>query len=429
MASFSAALGHVKEHLDQCLPKDFILDACRKIGHVWRVRKLPPDVTVQLFLLQLLAQVSLRGLRHVSGLAVSGQAIDQARRRLPHKLLSMLLEASLPKDFSLASTFKGLRVYLVDGMSFLVSDGPKLAARYGKSANGRGTSNGYPTPKLLTLLQAGTAFIAKAIVLPYAKQEYNCLARLFKHMGAMSLLMGDRALVSFAHLALLMDQGHQGCFRLPRGKVVSGKGKGHRRRVKRLGRQDLLVQWTGSCRPKWISKRRWQAIKDQRLLLRQISFRICRKGFRTHWAWIITTLTDPVLYPAKELIELYSQRWQIEVHFRDLKCTLKMKKISAKTIAGVQKEVMAFVLLYNLIRGVMAQAARNQQVSPDRISFTDATRWLLHAAPGTPLPVLAVNPRRRRASHPRAIKRGRHRFAQLKQSRAAACKPPCVVKI
>jgi Transposase DDE domain len=429
MASFSAALGHVKEHLDQCLPKDFILDICRQIGHVWRTRKLPPDVTVHLFLLQILADVGLRGLRHVAGVNASGQAIGKAKGRLPHKLFARLLEKSLPKDFSMTAVFKGFKTYLVDGMSFMVEDVPKLATKYGKASNQRGTAKGYPTPKLLTLMEAGAAFVAKAIVLPYARQEYTCLSRLFKHLSPRSLLLGDRALVSFTHLVLLMAQGHHGCFRLARNKVVRGRGKGHRKLVKRLGRQDLLVSWEAWGRPTWISKRRWKSLADQTLQLRQISFRICRKGFRTNWAWIITTLTDPKLYPAQELIELYSQRWQIEVHFRDLKCTLKMRKISAKSIKGVRKEVMAFVLLYNLIRAVMAKAAANQGVSPDRISFTDAALWLLHAPPGSPLPMLLVNPRRSRATQPRRVKKTGHRFPPLKQPRAAACKPPCVVKI
>lgn len=428
MVSFTASLKHVKEHLDQCLPAFLILNICRQVGHVWRKCPLTPDVTIHLLLMQILARVGLRGLRHAGGTPTSFQAIGKARQRLPGQVFAALLEHSLPKDFSMGSFYKGFKTYLADGMSFLVEDAAKLAKKYGKASNQKGTSKGYPTPKLLTLLEAGSAFIAKAIILPYAKQECTCLWRLFKKMAPRSLLMGDRALVSFALLAMLMGQGHHGCFRLSRDKVVRGRGKGHRKLIKRLGRQDLLVRWTAT-RPRWLNSRRWKQMKDQSLELRQIAFRITRKGYRTHWAWIITTLTDPAAYPAAELIELYSQRWQIEVHFRDLKCTLEMKKISARTVAGVQKEVMAFVLLYNLIRQVMAQAAQNQGTSPDRISFTDAALWLLWAPPGSPLAALAVNPKRERNSHPRAIKKGRHRFAQLKQSRAAACKPPCIVKL
>ena len=133
---------------------------------------------------------------------------------------------------------------------------------------------------------------------------------------------------------------------------------------------------------------RWKTLSNEVLTLRQISFRVYRKGFRVQWAWIITTLLDPEKYPAQELIELYSQRWQVEVYFRDLKKTLGIGMISARTATGVRKEILAFVLLYNLVRRVMQQAAIAQGVSADRVSFIDALRWLLWSAPGQPLGVL-----------------------------------------
>jgi len=429
MATFSPSFLHVKEHVDRCLPDDFIFKTCREIGHRWRKRKLDPACTLHLFLLQLLAGLALSGLRHAGNIAVTAQAICAAKKRLPLQLFTRLVETALPKDFSAAATYNGLVTYLVDGTSFLVDDVAKLARKYGKSSNQRGTSRSYPTPKLLTLMHAGAGYIGKAIILPYRRQEFTCLSRLFKLIGKGCLLMGDRGLVSFAHLALMRAQDIHGCFRLPRGMVVRGRGKGSHRLAKRLGRQDMLVTWTAYRRPKWMSKKRWATISGQTLQLRQIAFRVCRKGYRTHWAWIITTLLDPEQHPARKLIELYTDRWQIEVNFRDLKCTLKMSKISAKTVKGVQKEVLAFILLYNLIRQIMRTAAQQQDVPPDRIGFKDAMLWLLYSPPGTPLAKLLVNPRRERATQPRRLKKGRHRFPQLNRSRAELCKPRCAVKI
>ena len=128
---------------------------------------------------------------------------------------------------------------------------------------------------------------------------------------------------------------------------------------------------------------------------------------------------------AQELIELYSKRWQIEVYFRDLKRTLGMSMLRAKSVDGVQKEILAFVLLYNLIRRVMQQAAVQQQVAADRISFVDALRWLLWSSLGEPVPKLKVNPIRVRPVPPRKLKNARHRFPQLNASRAQLTKPPC----
>lgn len=426
MATISHALRHVKAHLDELIPEQDILRTCRRLGYAWRDRLLGPAVTVQLFLLQLLAKVAMEGLRHVASLSVTAQAICKAKQRLPLKVLMELVRRSGGAPQSL---WKGLTVYLADGMSFMTPDTPELARRYGKGKNQRGSSLGYPTPKLLTLMDLAGGFIHRVVALPHARQEFTCLSRLFGAIGQGGLLLGDRGLVSFAHLLMLVNAGIQGCFRLPRPKVVFRRGKGSRRLIKRLGRQDLLVRWTACQCPAWLSKRRWAKLATQELTLRQISYRVCRKGFRTNWAWIITTLTDPRAYPAQDLIDLYGKRWQIEVCFRDLKRTLGMNMIAARTVPGARKEILAFVLLYNLIRRVMQQAAIQQRVDADRISFIDALRWLLWSQPGDAIPRLTVNPRRARPSAPRKIKAARHRFPQLNQSRATLTKPACHVML
>jgi hypothetical protein len=433
MATFSNSLRHVKAHLAELVPEQQIFHICRELAHTWRKRTLDPAVTVQLFLLQLLAKVALGGLRHAAQIPVSASAICQACQRLPLRLFMELVGRCLPK-LTQPSLWKGMMIFLADGMSFMTPDTPTLAGRFGKPQNQRGASYGYPAPKLLALMDLTGGFIAKVIALPWARHELSCLSRLFGAVLAAAgehaaLLLGDRGLVSFAHLALLTRAGIHGCFRLPRWQVVFARGKGSRRLIKRLGPQDLLVRWNACRRPAWLSQKRWQPLSKTELTLRQIAFRVCRKGFRTHWAWIITTLSDPRQYPAPELIKLYGKRWQIEVYFRDLKQTLGMKMLSARTVTGVQKEILAFVLLYNLIRRVMQQAARRQEVLPDRISFIDALRWLLWSSPGQTLGKLKVNRLRLRRSPPRRLKNARHRFPQLNATRAQLSKPPCCVML
>ena len=429
MATVAHGLQQVKSHLGELVSPQDIFQICRQLGHKWRQRLLDPAVTVQLFLLQLLAGVALEGLRHVAQIPASAQAICKAKARLPLKLWMELVRRSAVGSSGAAALWNGLTACLVDGTSLMTPDTPALAGHFGKAKNQRGTSRGYPMPKLLALLDLTGGWIAQVITLPCDRQEYTCLSRLFAaaaKMGARSLLLGDRGLVSFTHLALLMAAGLQACFRLPRGQVVRGRGHGTRRRLKRLGKQDLLVCWSAARRPRWMSRKRWEklGLAQRQLTLRQISFRVCRTGFRTHWAWIVTTLLDPQEYPAQDLIELYSKRWQVEVYFRDLKQTLGMKQLAARTITGVRKEILAFVLLYNLVRRLMQQAAAQQNTTPDRISFIDALRALLWSSPGQPLPRLKINPLRLRPSPPRRLKNARHRFPQLKGSRQALTKPP-----
>ena len=73
---------------------------------------------------------------------------------------------------------------------------------------------------------------------------------------------------------------------------------------------------------------------------------------------IATTLTEAGSYPAKELGGLFRQRWHAELDLRSLKSDMHMDMLRTKSPEMVRKEVAAHLLAYNLIRGVMAEAAR-----------------------------------------------------------------------
>ena len=71
-------------------------------------------------------------------------------------------------------------------------------------------------------------------------------------------MLGDRGLVGFAQIALMLAEGVQGCFRLPKWLVVNSRGRANHRRIKKLGKQDLLVMWLKpDRRVGWMSKLRW----------------------------------------------------------------------------------------------------------------------------------------------------------------------------
>jgi hypothetical protein len=95
-----------------------------------------------------------------------------------------------------------------------------------------------------------------------------------------------------------------------------------------------------------------------------------------------------------------------------------MDVLRCTSYAGVIKELLMFVTVYNLVRRVMLQASRRQDVPPDRISFVDALRWLRHARPGEPLRRLRVNPERPGRTEPRAKKRRGKSYPLLRRPRA-----------
>jgi hypothetical protein len=175
--------------------------------------------------------------------------------------------------------------------------------------------------------------------------------------------------------------------------------------LQRLGKQDQLVQYfkPKQC-PEWMSAKEYDALPAS-LVVRELRYTIPRGAFRTREVTLVTTLLSAEQYPKTELAKLYGVRWGVETNLRHLKQTMKMDVLHCETVSGVLKELLIFVLVYNLVRAVMYEAAQRQEVAVNRISFADALGWLRQAKPGSDLRELKVNPVRPNRFEPRAVKR------------------------
>ena len=141
------------------------------------------------------------------------------------------------------------------------------------------------------------------------------------------------------------------------------------------------------------------------LEVRELQYRVHRKGLRVKRIILVTPLLDAARYPVEALAQLYYARWGIATNFAHVKTPMGLDVLKGKTVDGVLKELSVFALIYNLVRLVMAQAARRQQVAIDRISFIDAVRWLAAARDNELLPPLVLNPHRPYRYEPRVRKR------------------------
>lgn len=72
---------------------------------------------------------------------------------------------------------------------------------------------------------------------------------------------------------------------------------------------------------------------------------------------------------AVEVDAVNKQRWQAELHLRSLKTVMQMEHLRCKKPHRVRNEIRTHMLAYNLIRGVMAEAALQGGVQPWQISF------------------------------------------------------------
>jgi len=444
VGTVTEALRHIKAELAVLLEASTILALCHAVGYQWRTRQLDPATTVHLFLLQVLhGNTACSHLPHLAAQRFTASAFCQARTRLPLIVWQQLLRrtsAVCEQTTHDAGRWRGHRTFLVDGSSFSMPDTPELQEAFGQPS-GQRPGCGFPVAHLLALFHAGTGFLLEVLVSPWHTHDMAEVATLHAALRPGDVLVGDRAFCSFAHLALLRQQGLHAVFRVHQRQIVdftparphtvlkasaTQKGLPRSRWLCQLGGTDQLVEWVKPVRPPvsppaWLTPAVFAALPAV-LCVRELRYRVARTGFRTQMVTLVTTLLAVDWYPADALAALYGMRWQVETNLRHLKQTMGLDVLHCQRLAGVLKELTVFALVYNLVRVVMLEAAQRQGVALERISFIDALRWLCTARPGEPLPPLVVNPDRPGRVEPRAVKRRPKPYPLLTNPRREARK-------
>ena len=232
---------------------------------------------------------------------------------------------------------------------------------------------------------------------------------------------------------MLTVQGKFGLFRVHQKQIVDFtpqrehvllrakrgvQGKPRSRWLRALGVMDQLVEYfkPEDC-PDWMTAQGYARLPES-LVLRELRYRVGRKGFRTKEVTLVMTLLDEELYPATVLAELYGQRRQVEEHLKELKQTMGRDIVNCKTVDGVLKEMTVFAWVYNLVRAVLVEAAGRQGVDLKWLSFIDALRWLTEAEPEGGVATIVVNPDRPNRAEPRVRKRRPKEYPLMKKPRS-----------
>jgi hypothetical protein len=442
MASIAASIARIKQDALGTLERGVVEEVCTQLGHRWRDRELDPATTVALFVQQVLhGNVACSEVRHLAAAAGNGgftaSAYCQARARLPLEvvqgLLTRVCEAALVATRRPSHLWLGRhRVFHVDGSTFSMPDTPELRQAFGLP-HGPEPGCGFPTAHLLVLFHAQTGLLLDAWASPLRTGDIAQVAKAHAHLEAGDVLIGDESFGSYAHLAMLMRLGLHGLFPLHRKRVVDfTEGRPHStarcgreriagtprsRWIKSLGKEDQLVEYFKPPEvPPWMSREEYDALPAS-IVVRELRRTVRRPGLGDVTLTMVTTLADPATCSAAALLELRLRRWDVETDLRHLKITMNMDVLRCKTERGVRKELAVFCLVYNLVRVVMLEAARRQEVPVARVSFADALKWVRHARPGDTLPALVVNPRRPDRVEPRCKKRRPKQYALMNKPR------------
>jgi Transposase DDE domain len=264
MLTMTEALVRLKANCAEVLPERLIEQTCVNLELQFRRRTLTPVVTTYLFLQQVLnGNPAVGELRHLSKLEFTAAAYCQARNRLPVRFFQRLQRAVTGRcrrddHLSPDELWHGHRVFLADGSSFSMPDKPELQDLFGQPS-GQAVGCGFPTAHLLTLFDAHSGWLLKAIPAAWNTHDLSQVALLHPELQAGDVLVGDTAFCSYAHLAWCKQRhlhglfrGHQRTifdFQPGRPHVPPGihpkkehKGMPRSRWIKRLGKHDQVVE-------------------------------------------------------------------------------------------------------------------------------------------------------------------------------------------
>jgi hypothetical protein len=432
MANLLGAIGRIKRDALDALDRSAVERVCGELGHSWRDRDLDPATTVALFVQQILhGNVPCSEVRHLaarlnspkSGGGFTASAYCQARARLPLRVIQSLLtrvcDAALPETHLAEHLWLGRhRVFLIDGSTFSMPDTPALRKAFGLPT-GPKEGCGFPVAHLLVLFHAQTGLLVDAWASPLHTSDLSQTPEAHLHMDAGDVLVGDDSFSSYAHLALLVQSNLHALVPVHHLRIVDftknrphcGEGKDvvagmpRSRWIKSLGKEDQLVEYfKPPTKALWMTQEQHAALPES-IIVRELRRTVQRPGLGPVTLTMATTLIDPNIYSAADLLELRLRRWDVETNLRHLKTTMGMDVLRCKSEDGVRKELAAFCLTYNLVRVVMLEAARRQAAEVARVSFADALKWMRHARPQDTLAELMLNPKRPNRAEPRCKKR------------------------
>lgn len=423
------------------------LEACKC---TFRSRVFDPYCTLWAFLSQVCAGdtsscqdavsrvLAYRAAKKQSAISPDTSSYCQARARLPQQVVEQLtrdvgqeLQAQAPTQW----LWKGRPVKIVDGSTATMADTPENQQEFPQSRNQK-PGLGFPILRFVLVLSLSIGTVLEC-ALGACRGKKTGEQSLFRQIQSVcqagDVLLADRLYDSYADIARLSQN---------KVDVVIGMKQSRRcdfRKGQRLGKNDHVVEWR---RPnfnasRFESREDWESLPET-MQMREIKTVIRRKGYRTRKVVIVTTMLDPTEYSAKELTDLFAERWHCELDLRSLKRSLGLHHLRCKTPDMVRKELWMYLLAYNLIRVRMAQAAARHGVKPRRLSFTAARNHICNFGPllstaspaafkeleAAMLKAIAGSklPFRPGRKEPRAVKKRQQKYPALTQPRAKARK-------
>jgi hypothetical protein len=350
-----------------------------------RERKFPPTQTLAMFLGQVMSPdgscqqavnqaVVSRLLMGLSPGSSNTGGYCQARARLPVSMVRELAQqigAALRDQTPSQWLWQGRRVFIVDGTTVSMPDSQSNRTRFRQHGN-QTAGVGMPLSRLVVLMSLSNGALLDGALGTYQGKgmgELGLFRTLLDRFTSGDVLLGDSLFCSYFLIADLRRRGVDVVVEQHGARITDF------RRGERLAARDHRVQWRKPARPAWLSTEEYAAYPEH-ITLREV---------QVNKKVLVTSLLVPRVTPKAALSELFSSRWDAELNLRNIKTTLGMEHFRCQTPAMCEKEMWVYLLAYNLIRLLMAQAAAQARLLPQQMSFKHTlTLWTTFSAQQLP---------------------------------------------
>ena len=309
----------------------------------------------------------------------------EARRRLPEEFLRQLFELQYEAaEEETPASWKWLgkhKVKVVDGTTFSMPDSEANRAAYPPDGETQAGTR-YPLVRAVVLFNLCLGLVRDFVFGPYQGKgtgESSLFRQLFDCLNPGDVVLGDKYYCTYRSVCQLLE-------RKVHTVVHHFDYRTQMRLIKQLGKNDALYWWV---RPKFarqkMSKEEFEKLPE-RLQVRLVTVNVAPPGFRVKKIVVLTTLLDPVEYPAQEIAKLYFQRWRGEMFLDDIKTTMGLDVLRCKSPEMIAKELIVGLMAHNTIRIHMAQAAECLKLPLTEISFKNTMNTLEAFRQLTPTP-------------------------------------------
>ena len=295
------------------------------------------------------------------GLRRAESTLAERRSALPWALFAELLQACLkpraeqkkhPQAF-----WRGWRLLAMDGTTFSVSNTPQLLKSCAKAASRR-LQAAFAKLNAVVLLEIGLHNPLALGLGRKGESEWELALGLLRQLPGAALLLADRLYGCTAALVQVQER----CTKVGSRYLIRVRRNLKARVRERLGDGSTLLEVPVYDPNKQRRVVRW-------LRVREVRVRVRRAGRRSEELRLWTNLLAPKEAPALELAELYAQRWQHELYYRQMKIDLRGGELlQSHTPETAAQEVAALVVATALLAQARAEAA-NGQVPVLQISF------------------------------------------------------------